>query len=199
VPVRCIFTRCVLAQAPWPEGHEARPAGRVLDDGLHADEVKASPWSPRPEEHLSELLASRSTSFQVSGNGSADVWWKGHALVPVALAAHEYLAVVPVDIVEGERRHFARPEPEPAAQQYERVVPPPGRSPPVTAREQTGDLALAERRGPLRGALPGELGNGRRHSAGDNPSTCRNRRNDEVDKTPERAVLAVASRHVWTT
>ena len=59
---------------------------------------------------------------QIASQGRANVRGQRQALQPLALAPHDNLAALPVQILQGHGQHLAAAQPEPGQKQQDRVV-----------------------------------------------------------------------------
>ena len=90
------------------------------------------------------MLGPRSPSFQVGDNRATDVGGKREAIESPALACHGELADAPVEVVEPETRHLARPKPESQEDRQHGVVTASDVSAEVAGVEQCSGIGVTD-------------------------------------------------------
>ena len=141
-----------MAETVRPDPFYSGATTCVVDDPGDAAGAERCPRRDRPQEH-GPRLGARTALREVVSHRLADVDWERHLLHPVALAVHDDLAEVPVDVVEAKARDLPRPQPEAGEEEQDGVVAPP-----------SGVLAVAARKEPAARVRGDPTGHARVHA-----------------------------------
>jgi hypothetical protein len=106
-------------------------------DRLPVDEATAR--RPHPDKEL-PCRARRSAVTEVGDEGVADLVWQWEAITARTLAPDEEFPGVPIQIIQGQGRHFTSPSAEPGQQEHNRVITLPVVWAAVTASSQAFDV-----------------------------------------------------------
>src|SRR2546429_6217806 len=120
-----------MTEAVRADGRHAGPSASATEKGR--DGLAGHPPHRRDDanEHLPPTRC-RAAGLEVASERLANVGGDWEPLLPLPLAAHHHLRAAPVDVVEGQSRHFAGTEAEANELQQDGVVPAPRRPLPVT-------------------------------------------------------------------
>ncbi|MEI2736735.1 MAG: hypothetical protein V9G24_19480 [Rhodoblastus sp.] len=91
-------------------------------------------------EEQTATITVATSARAVVGDGLSHVNGQRQPIASIALAGHDKLTRPPVDVINTERSHLACPQPQPGQHSQDREVATPRTGPPVTARQELGDL-----------------------------------------------------------
>jgi hypothetical protein len=125
------------ASARGVEPSSRQCAAHDRPDRLPVDEATAR--RPHPDKDL-PCRARRSAVTEVGDEGCADLVWQWEAITACTLAPDEEFPGVPIQIIQGQGRHFTSPSAEPGQQEQNRVITWPLWCAAVTASSQAFDV-----------------------------------------------------------